>query len=79
MVWVLGEGKRLEDIVYLAPAAAVTEAILPSPAFKELSRRVSEVSQGCRDVLLFFQSAIAGYLQSHGPYPDVGMGSGPFG
>lgn len=83
VVWVLCEGKRLEDIVYLAPAAAVTEAILPNPAFEELSRRVSEVSQGCTVVLVFFQSAIAGYLQNHGledsPYPDVGMGNEPLG
>jgi len=76
VVWVLGEGEREADVVYLAPAAAMTETVLQNPVFGELSKRASEVSQGCSIVLRSFQFAIAGYLAGHGaehsPYPDVG-------
>jgi hypothetical protein len=76
VVWVLGEGEREADVVYLAPAAAMTETILQNPTFGELSKRVSEVSQGCSIVLRSFQLAIAGYLAGHraehSPYESGG-------
>jgi hypothetical protein len=75
VVWVLGEGEREADIVHLAAVTALTEAILPNPAYEELNKRVVEVSQGCGVVIRVFQYAIAGYLESYGaensPFPDV--------
>jgi hypothetical protein len=76
VVWVLGEGEREGDVVHLAAVTALTEAILPNPAYEELSKRIVEVSQACGVVVRIFQYAIAGYLESYGaedsPYPDVG-------
>lgn len=76
VVWVLGEGEREADVVHLAAVTALTEAILPHPAYEELNKRVVEVSQGCAVVMRIFDYAIAGYLESYGaeesPYPDVG-------
>jgi hypothetical protein len=76
VVWVLGEGEREADVVHLAAVTALTEAILPSPAYEELNQRVVEVSQGCGCVIKIFQYAIAGYLEGYGaldrPFPDVG-------
>ncbi len=76
VVWVLGEGEREADIVHLAAVTALTEAILPNPAYEELNQRVVEVSQGCSVLVRIFQCAIAGYLEGYGaedsPYPNVG-------
>jgi hypothetical protein len=74
VVWVLGEGEREADVVQLAAVAALTEAILPNPAYEELNKRVVEVSESCGVLTRIFQYAIAGYLASYGaehsPYPD---------
>ena len=76
VVWVLGEGEREADVDHLAAVTALTEAILPNPAYEELNQRVVEVSQGCGFVIQIFQYAIAGYLESYGaldsPFPDLG-------
>ena len=76
VVWVFGEGEREADVIHLAAVTALTEAILPNPAYEELNKRVVEVSQGCALVMQIFQHAIAGYLESYGaefsPYPDAG-------
>jgi hypothetical protein len=75
VIWVLGEGEREADVVQLAAVTALTEAILPNPAYAELNQRAVEVSQACGAVIQVFQCAITGYLASYGakraPYPDV--------
>lgn len=75
VVWLLGEGQKERDLVYLASATAVTEAIVPGAKFQEFSQRMQEVLDWSGILAKVFQSAISGYLTAYhreiAPYPEM--------
>jgi hypothetical protein len=77
VVWILGEGQREGDVLHIAAAAALTEAIIPNATYEEVNLRVGEVSHWCGILTMIFQFAIAGYLYRYGakemPYHDASL------